>query len=98
LPTLATLHDLPAIAHPEWHPVDRVRQHERHLARALAQCTHILTGSEFTRAEIIRELGVAPARVTRVYHGIRQGMVPVPAAQVAAGLKVLELPSTYLLH
>ncbi len=97
-PTVATLHDLSAIAHPEWHPADRVKQYERHLQRALAQCVHFLTGSDFTRGEIIRELGVAPERVTRVYHGIREGLAPLPADQVAAGLKALGLPASYLLH
>jgi alpha-1,3-rhamnosyl/mannosyltransferase len=97
-PTMATLHDLSAISHPEWHPADRVKQYQRHLERALQQCVHFLTGSDFTRAEIIRELGVAPRRVTRVYHGIRQGLRPMPAAEVADGLKALGLPASYLLH
>jgi glycosyltransferase involved in cell wall biosynthesis len=97
-PTIATLHDLSAIAHPEWHPADRVRQYQRHLDRALAQCTHLLTGSDFTRHEIIHKLGVAPERVTRVYHGIRHGLAPLPETVVAAGLKALDLPPSYLLH
>jgi glycosyltransferase involved in cell wall biosynthesis len=97
-PTIVTLHDLSAIAHPEWHPADRVQQYQRNLDRALAQCTHFLTGSDYTRQEIIGKLGVAPARVTRIYHGIRRGFVPLPPAQVAAGLKALGLPPTYLLH
>ncbi|HYV34354.1 MAG TPA: glycosyltransferase family 1 protein [Gemmataceae bacterium] len=97
-PTIATLHDLSAIAHPEWHPADRVKQYQRHLERALDQCTHFLTGSDFTREEIIRELGVSPERVTRVYHGIRAGLMPLAAAQVRAGLMALDLPPSYLLH
>jgi alpha-1,3-rhamnosyl/mannosyltransferase len=98
VPTIATLHDLSAIAHPEWHPADRVKQYQHHLDRALAQCTHILTGSDHTRQEIIDELGVPAERVTRVYHGIREGLAPLPAEQVAAGLRALGLPPSYLLH
>jgi alpha-1,3-rhamnosyl/mannosyltransferase len=97
-PTIPTLHDLSAIVHPEWHPSDRVRQHERTLDRALSQCAHLFTGSEFTRQEIIRELGVNPARVTRIYHGIRENLFPLSADEVAAGLRRLGLPPTYLLH
>jgi alpha-1,3-rhamnosyl/mannosyltransferase len=97
-PTIATLHDLSAIAHPEWHPADRVDQYQKHLDRALTQCAHFLTGSDFTRHEIIHTLGVAPDRVTRVYHGIRDGFAPMPAADVAAGLRALDLPPSYLLH
>lgn len=98
VPTVATLHDLSAIAHPEWHPADRVQQYHLHLDRALAQCVHLVTGSEFTRQEIINELGVAPERVTTVYHGIRDNLAPMPWHQVQAGLKNLGLPPSYLLH
>lgn len=96
--TIATLHDLSAIVHPEWHPADRVQQFQRHLERALAQCTHLLTGSDYTRREIIEKLGVAPERVTTVYHGMRDGLTPLPAEQVAATLRRLNLPPNYLLH
>jgi glycosyltransferase involved in cell wall biosynthesis len=98
VPTIATLHDLSAIAHPQWHPVDRVKQFQRHLDRALTQCTHLLTGSDYTRSEIIDKLGVAPERVTRVYHGIRSGLTPLGASEVEQALGRLKLPSTYLLH
>jgi alpha-1,3-rhamnosyl/mannosyltransferase len=98
VPTIATLHDLSAVAHPEWHPADRVKQFQRHLDRGLAQCTHLITGSDYTRQEIIDHLGVAPERVTRVYHGIRDGLKPLLADAVAAALQRLGLPPTYLLH
>jgi alpha-1,3-rhamnosyl/mannosyltransferase len=97
-PTIATLHDLSAVAHPEWQPAHRVKHYQRHLDRALRQCVHFITGSAFTRQEIIEQLGVAPQRVTCVYHGIRDGLGPLPAEEVAVTLKVLELPPSYLLH
>jgi glycosyltransferase involved in cell wall biosynthesis len=97
-PTITTLHDLSAIVHPEWHPVSRLRKYDKHFDRALAQCVHILTGSNYVRTEIIHLLGLAPERVTRVYHGIRAGLAPWSAEKVAAGLKALHLPPTYLLH
>jgi glycosyltransferase involved in cell wall biosynthesis len=97
-PTIASLHDLSAILHPEWHPASRLRKYDRHLERALAQCVHFLTGSDYVRNEIINHLGIAADRVTRVYDGIRAGLAPWPEEKVAAGLKALDLPPTYLLH
>jgi alpha-1,3-rhamnosyl/mannosyltransferase len=97
-PTVATLHDLSPLANSAWHPDYRVKQYERDLARSLKQCVHFLTGSDYTRQEIISKLGVAPERVTRVYHGIRHGLAPLEPPAIATGLKALLLPPSYLLH
>ena len=36
--TVATLHDLSVLLHPEWHPPDRVSFHEHNFRRGLSQC------------------------------------------------------------
>src|SRR5262249_31556437 len=72
--TVATLHDLSALLHPEWHPADRVAHFERGFRRGLAQCSHFLAISEFGRQEIIKTLSLPPERVTRTYMGIRPGL------------------------
>jgi glycosyltransferase involved in cell wall biosynthesis len=97
-PTVATLHDLSVLLHPEWHPADRVLYFERHFRRGLADCAHFLAISEFGRQQIIRTLGIPPERVTRTYMGIRPGLAPVPAPRVTAVLHELNLPPQYLLH
>jgi glycosyltransferase involved in cell wall biosynthesis len=97
LPTVATLHDLSVVLHPEWHPADRVRHFEQNFRRGLTQCRHYFAISEAGRQEIIRELGIPGDRVTRTYMGIRPGLGRLPAPEVAATLKQLGLPSQYLL-
>jgi alpha-1,3-rhamnosyl/mannosyltransferase len=96
--TLLTLHDLSVLLHPEWHPASRVRYYETHFARGLAQAQHFLTGSDFTRQELIHTLNLRPERVTRVYHGIRPGLMPLPPEEVGTVLRRLGLPPAYLLH
>jgi alpha-1,3-rhamnosyl/mannosyltransferase len=98
LPTVATLHDLSALRHPEWHPRDRVAHFERHLPRALTQACHFCAISEFGRQEIVRHLGVAAERVTVTYMGSRAHLRPLPAVETAAVLQKLGLPPQYLLH
>jgi alpha-1,3-rhamnosyl/mannosyltransferase len=98
LPTVATIHDLSVLLHPEWHPIERVRDYERRFQRGLARCTHFLTVSEFTRREVISVLGIPPDRVTRTYNGVRRAMMPLPAETVQIVLRRLGLPSRYLLH
>jgi alpha-1,3-rhamnosyl/mannosyltransferase len=96
-PTVATLHDLSPLLHPEWHPVERVAQFERHFRSGLSQCSHFFTVSEFVRREVIQTLGLPPSRVTRTYNGIRHSFTPLPPEEVAEVLRRLELPPRYLL-
>jgi alpha-1,3-rhamnosyl/mannosyltransferase len=98
LPTIATVHDLSVLLHPEWHPADRVAHFERRFRRGLKQCVHVLAISESARQEIIRTLNLRPEQVTRTYMGIRPGLTPLPEAQVRQSLRRLGLPPRYLLY
>jgi alpha-1,3-rhamnosyl/mannosyltransferase len=97
-PTLATLHDLSVVLHPEWHPADRAVYFQTHFHRGLARCIHFLAISEFGRQEMIRDLGIPPERITRTYMGIRPGLGPLPAAEIGRVLRDLDLPPRYLLY
>jgi glycosyltransferase involved in cell wall biosynthesis len=98
VPTVATLHDLSVLLHPEWHPADRVAHFERRFHRGLAQCVHFLAISEFGRQEVIRAFNLRPEQVTRTYMGVRPGLGPLPEAAVQAMLRRLGLPPRYLLY
>ena len=39
MPTVVTVHDLSVLTHPEWHPADRVRHHERQFRSGLGRCS-----------------------------------------------------------
>ena len=97
LPTVATIHDLSMLLHPEWHPADRVRHFECHFEQGLKQCVHLLTVSEAVRAEIVTTLSVQPEIVSCVPNGIRPGLEPLPTEIVRRGLRRLRLPAQYLL-
>jgi alpha-1,3-rhamnosyl/mannosyltransferase len=98
LPTVATLHDLSVLLHPQWHPADRVAHFERHFHKGLNRCVHFLAISETARREILRTLHLRPDQVTRTYMGVRPGLGPLPANHVRAELARLGLPPRYLLY
>jgi alpha-1,3-rhamnosyl/mannosyltransferase len=98
LPTVATIHDLSAVLHPEWHPPERVRRFEKHFRAGLRRCEHFFAISEWARQEIVHTLGIPPQRVTRTYMGVRPGLGPLPAGAVREALARLGLPGSYLLH
>jgi alpha-1,3-rhamnosyl/mannosyltransferase len=98
VPTVATIHDLSVLLHPQWHPADRVAHFERRFHEGLARCRHFFAISEFARREIIAALGLRPDQVTRTYMGIRPGLGRQPAGEVQATLARLGLPPRYLLY
>jgi alpha-1,3-rhamnosyl/mannosyltransferase len=97
-PTIVTIHDLSVLLHPQWHPAERVVYYERHFQRGLKRCVHLLAVSEFTRQEVIRHLGISPARVSCTPNGIRTGLRPMPLVEVELARTRLELPPRYLLY
>jgi alpha-1,3-rhamnosyl/mannosyltransferase len=97
LRTVATLHDLSVLHHPEWHPADRVAHFETSFRDGVKQCEHFFTISEFIRREIIETLHVRPDQVTVTYCGVRPGLTPLPEAVVQETLRRLRLPPRYFL-
>jgi alpha-1,3-rhamnosyl/mannosyltransferase len=98
VPTVITLHDLSVVLHPEWHPLDRVKQFEREFTRSLDGAVHFFAISEFCRRQIIDTLHIAPERITRTYMGVREQLRPLGESDVRATLRRLHLPERYLLH
>jgi alpha-1,3-rhamnosyl/mannosyltransferase len=98
LPTIATLHDLSVLLHPQWHPPHRVAHYELQFRHRVRSVTRFLVVSEFTRQEVIRHLNIPEERVTRTYCGVRPGMSPTPDEEVQVVLRQLGLPPRYLLY
>ena len=70
VPLVVTMHDVSFAAHPEWY---RWREglRRRWLARLSAhKARAVVTVSEFSRAEIVRYLGVPAGRVAAIPHGV----------------------------
>ena len=101
-PALTTVHDLSWIAHPETHPLERVRFLERHLPRSLEQASAVLTDSDFVADEITRKLGVPRAKLRVVPLGVDasfrprtpQELAPVLAQHALAGQAYLLVVAT----
>ncbi|MCE9530896.1 MAG: glycosyltransferase family 4 protein [Planctomycetes bacterium] len=98
LPVVATIHDLSALLHPEWHPVERVRRFETNFLKNLPRCRHLIADSESVRREIIDHLGVPANQVSTVHLGVRPHFRPLAIDQVKSMLADLNLEPGYLLH
>ena len=75
VPSVATLHDASTFVRPEYTESDRAT-----FRRAARRCGTIVTDSEFSKTELVRELHLDPARVEAIPLGIG---APLPVQPVA---------------
>jgi len=96
-PTVTTIHDLSVLEHPEWHPVDRVRQWQRSLAPSVASTTRWIADSDFSARRMTELLAIPSERITVIPLAARPLRYPTAEA-LAAGRGRMNLPERYLLH
>ncbi len=64
VPVVFTIHDLSLRNHPDWHPKERVLFFKTFYFRRLAKVSRFIAVSEFTRSEMLRDLGVNDSLIT----------------------------------
>ncbi|SDR62396.1 alpha-1,3-rhamnosyl/mannosyltransferase [Rhizobiales bacterium GAS191] len=97
-PSVATIHDLSILRHPEFHPADRVEYMTRNFAETIERATRLITVSESVRAEMIATLDVAPDRVVAIHNGVGPQYHPMTPAELGPTLAPYDLEAArYLL-
>ena len=79
IPSVATLHDAVTFVRPEYSEADRAP-----FRLAAQRCDRIITDSDFSKGELVRELHLPPARVETIPLGISD---PLPVREVALDVK-----------
>src|SRR5262249_25037407 len=79
-------------------PAGRVAMFEKHFRRRLRRCRHVVTDSECVREEVVRELGLAPERVTAIPLGVRSDLRSLAPNECGPVLRRLDLAPGFLLH
>lgn len=67
---IATVHDFSWEIYPEFQPSERVQYFQKNFYTQLMKCDHIITGSKFTKSEIIERTGISSEKITVIYHGV----------------------------
>lgn len=65
-PAVSTIYDLSHLTYPEHHPLARVKLLEANLEKSISRSQKIVVISEFTRAEVIKEFGIAEDKISIV--------------------------------
>jgi len=97
-PSMVTVYDLSHVRFPDFHPCERLNWLQRGLAQSLDKSNHIMTVSEFSKAEIIDVYGVPAEKISVVYPGVSSIFHDTYRAdELAIFKKKYSLPAQYLL-
>jgi len=95
-----TIHDLIHITDPDYRRSWKAWAYARPaLNLAARKADHIITVSEYSKAQIVQRLGVPPSKVTAIYHGVDAEFSPID--RVVAGQAVsaaLGVREPYILY
>ncbi|MCK7481299.1 MAG: glycosyltransferase [Candidatus Moduliflexus flocculans] len=97
--TVTTLHDFSFFHHPEWHPYERIRYYKKYFVRNIPQNDLLITGSEFTKREIMDILSFDESRIRVIPHGIDHGVFrPIDGGTLERFRIGMDLPPCFILY
>lgn len=74
---VTTVHDFSFHEHPLWHPKERLDYFNTYFFKNVKRSDWIITGSEFSKREIVEYLGYPKEKITVIYHGVDQKLYKV---------------------
>lgn len=94
---ICTVHDFSFFLYPEWHQQERVNYFNNHLT-SIKKADQIITGSDFTKQEIVRFMKIPQDKINVIYHGIDHSLYKSYAQNELEETKVkFNLPDIFLL-
>jgi len=95
---VVSIHDLTVMLFPQWHPAERLREMHAGLRRSAGVADRIIAVSRYTKHDIVKHLGVDPARVAVVPLAVDPSLQPLPRDEIDRALAPLGLThDSYLL-
>jgi alpha-1,3-rhamnosyl/mannosyltransferase len=96
--TVASFHDLSVYKYPDYQPAARVAYMKRQIPLTLKRADFIISGSDFSRQEIIEFLGWPGDKIVSVPYGVGGEFMPYPEHQIRKPLSQIGLkPGGYSL-
>lgn len=71
---VTTVHDFSWEIYPEFQPKERVEYFQKYFYQQLIKSNHIITGSNFTKNEIIQNTGFDESKISVIYHGVNHNI------------------------
>ncbi|MFA6197090.1 MAG: glycosyltransferase family 1 protein [Sulfurimonas sp.] len=75
--TVTSVHDFSFILHREFHPKERIEYFEKYFFKNISRSDRIITGSNYSKNEILENLDFKEDKVKVIYHGINHNIFKV---------------------
>lgn len=72
--TVTTVHDFSFYVHPKWHPQERLDYFNKYFFKNVKKSDWIITGSKYSKEEIIKYLNFPKEKITVIYHAIDKSL------------------------
>lgn len=95
---VSTVHDFSFYLQPQWHPKERLDYFENNFWKNVKKSDHIITGSHFSKEEIIKYLKFDASKITVIHHGVDHDIYKVyPKEILQETKKKFDLPTNFIL-
>lgn len=100
VPLVITLHDIIHLSHASYRKSYKSRLYARPMLKWITRkARHIITVSEYSRAQIIERLQVSPEKVTAIYNGVNDDFVPLEHRRAGHDVaQILGFKEPYILY
>jgi len=88
---ITTVHDFSFILHRDFHPKERIEYFENNFFQNIYRSDFIITGSEFSKREILERLDFDKSKIKVIYHGINHNIFKVKNSNID-----IKLPSKFI--
>ncbi len=95
---VVSVHDFSFVLNPSWHPKERIEYFEKNFFKNIKRADRIITGSNYSKEEIKKFIGVKDDMIDVIYHGVDHSVYRPYEREVLKNFaKKLKLPKKFFL-
>ncbi|MDD5399887.1 MAG: glycosyltransferase family 1 protein [Sulfurimonas sp.] len=95
---ICTVHDFSFMLQPHWHTKELIDHYNKNFFKLIKKADHIITGSNFTKQEIIDYMQIPQDKISVIYHGVNHELYkPYPQNELQDTKAKFDLPKKFLL-
>lgn len=95
---ICTVHDFSFMLQPHWHTKELIDHYNKNFFKLIKKADYIITGSNFTKQEILDYMQIPEDKISVIYHGVNHELYkPYPQNELQETKAKFDLPKKFLL-